>query len=301
MEKKRFIFIGCLLVIAAISLFAMMQVSPQRENRDSDAQTSSAHQATNNGTITGNSGRNMNGTSGTKKDMPVSGNPDKLSNDTLNKINGSGTDNSVSKPTASINSQINSASSKNLSISDANGNLPAGQNARSTVPAEISETTDEAKTDNAKDLYANNPEAQGQDGETLPDAKAVLERKAQDILKYYKDRTAKAEVIETVTDGENGSQQQTSTTSTDTPAATADDTVQSLAEQNLNSENIDHELQVKQILAALAESNPTEVRLQAMFMLADAEPDLVKNFLKDKDDLIRNEAERIVGILPQDY
>jgi hypothetical protein len=49
------------------------------------------------------------------------------------------------------------------------------------------------------------------------------------------------------------------------------------------------------------ENNSLAVRLQAIYLLADIEPGLVENFLNDKDDLIRNEAERIAGILPQDY
>jgi hypothetical protein len=76
--------------------------------------------------------------------------------------------------------------------------------------------------------------------------------------------------------------------------------IEMLAEQNLHDEAVDPELRVKQLLATLAEDNPPEVRLQAIYLLADIDPNLVEGFLDDREDLIRYEAERIVGILPEE-
>jgi hypothetical protein len=160
--------------------------------------------------------------------------------------------------------------------------------------------------------YAGNPEVYGQDGKLLPFPEEVLAHKAQNILQN-KDREAKEAVveseIETREDGTeielrtNSSQENTSPGAADTktPAEAVTDTVEKLADQSLHDDGaVDHDLQVKQLLAALAEDNPTEVRLQAIYLLADVKPDLVEKFLDDKDDLIRCEAERIVGILPEE-
>jgi hypothetical protein len=290
MKKMRFIFIGCLLAVAAISLFTLTGGLSGREGQDGNMQTS-PYRATN----AGNPGRYGNDASGTKNNS-VSGNPDRGSI----KTNDVSTGKSVSKP---VTSKINRVPSKNLSMPGAGGDLQTGANGRSTAPAN---TTDEAKRKIAG-RYAHHPETRGQHGETRPNPDAIIARKEQDILKYYKDRTATADVVEETELREDGSQVQVqpNTNSTNTQQLSVNDntenTIDSLAQQNVNSENIDHELQVKQLLAALAESNPPEVRLQAIYLLEDAEPSQVKNFLDDKNDLIRNEAERFVGILPQDY
>jgi hypothetical protein len=276
MKKTRFIFIGCLLAAAAISLLALMKVSPQQESQDSAMQTSSPHRATHNGNITGNAGGYSNSTSGIRNKR-VSDNPNRHGINT----NGGGT------------GKINSTPSKNLSMSGAGGNLKTGLNGRSTATAK---TTDKTKSDNADGLYASN---RGQNGEP----EAILASKSQNNLKYYKDRTATAEVIEETESQADGSQVQLITNTQQGSAVITDNTentIDSLAQQNLD-ENVDHELQVQQLLAALAESNPPEVRLQAIYLLEDTEPGQVKNFLDDKNDLIRTEAERFVGILPQDY
>lgn len=92
-----------------------------------------------------------------------------------------------------------------------------------------------------------------------------------------------------------GEHTETVTTFTDVAS-----TVEMLANQNTSDKAVDPELQANQLLAALAENNPVDVRLQAIYLLADVAPDQVEKFLDDKEDIIRCEAERIVGILPKD-
>jgi hypothetical protein len=77
-------------------------------------------------------------------------------------------------------------------------------------------------------------------------------------------------------------------------------TVEMLAEQSTSDNPADTKSQIDRLLAALADSNPVDVRLEAIYLLADVAPDQAKKFLDDKEDVIRCEAERIAGIIPQD-
>lgn len=164
------------------------------------------------------------------------------------------------------------------------------------------------------DSYTDSPEVYGQYGEELPSPEILRAYKAQSILQYYSDRTAEAVIIVTE-EGEAddyGAEPTMHSLSDDIGLDAADmkmfaegfadveSVIEMLAEQNLCDEVIDPELQINRLLVALAEDNPSEIRLQAIYLLADAAYELVEEFLDDPEDLIRYEAERLVGIFPED-
>ncbi|MFZ0034546.1 MAG: hypothetical protein WAK60_06115 [Sedimentisphaerales bacterium] len=296
MKKTHLIFIGCLLVAALLSLSVLKMVLRGRESQGGAAQRPLAHHrhitnsdARVSGNPNGYDERN-NSIPETKSDVLVSdNNPDRHNNGTA-KTPDSRPDTSLSKPKpaayANPVSKTDSGPSGDLSGPDNRGNVQIGRGDRSVVPAK---TIDEPESDRADSdgLYDNNPEVHGQNGEILPFPEEVLARKAQDILRYHGDRKADADIIE-----EDG------LAHTEASDETAPEV--SKAEKLTPDEAIDHDLQVKQLLAKLAEGNPTDVRLQAIYLLEDAAPKMVAKFLNDKDDVIRSEAERFAGILPKE-
>ena len=205
-----------------------------------------------------------------------------------------------------------------LSASQDKPDLPVSQGFQSIAPVGA---TDKTKSDSMESnpagidiggSYFNNPEVYGQNGELLPSPEKVLASKAKSILENYKDRNAEGVIIsEEVVDGSettsNGnssndgvgpdSADMTGPATVVTGTAT---TVEMLANQNTSDNPADTKSQTDRLLAALADGNPVDVRLQAIYLLADVAPDQVEKFLNDKEDVIRCEAERIVGILPVD-
>jgi hypothetical protein len=187
--------------------------------------------------------------------------------------------------------------------------LPSRQN-KQTAPVD---TANDATSDQiyADGLYADTAEIYGQDGEMLPFAEMVRARKAQDILRHYSDRKAKAVIIEAEGDdyetepGMHNLSDDTDVDEVDMEVFTegvddVESVIEALAYLNLHDDTIDPELQIDRLWAALAQDNPPEIRLQAIYLLADIDSELIEEFLDDPEDLIRYEAERLVGILPED-
>jgi len=207
-----------------------------------------------------------------------------------------------------------------LSASEDKPDLPVSQGPQSIAPVGAA---DETKLDSMISnpvgiggSYFNNPEVYGQNGELLPSPEKVLASKAKSILENYKDRNAEGVIVSEEIVGDDseamsseqslkdntgldsantGEHTEAVTTSTDVAS-----TVEMLAEQNTSDNAADTKAQTDRLLAALAEGNPVDVRLEAIYLLADVAPDQAKKFLNDKEDVIRCEAERIVGILPVD-
>jgi hypothetical protein len=209
-----------------------------------------------------------------------------------------------------------------LFASEGKPDLPVSQRHQSIAPAGA---TDETKSDSMESnpagidigrVYLNNPEVHGQNGQLLPSPEKVLASKAKSILENYKDRNAEGVITSEEEEGDDyetkpgeqglkddtgldsantGEHTETVTTFTDVAS-----TVEMLAEQSTSDNPADAKSRTAQLLAALADGNPVDVRLQAIYLLADVAPDEVGKFLNDKEDIIRCEAERIVGIIPQD-
>ncbi len=203
--------------------------------------------------------------------------------------------------------------------SEGRPDLPGSQSQQSVASADATDKTksDSVKLDSAGIdiglLYLNNPEVRGQNGELLPSPEKVLASKAQSILENYKDRNVEGVIIseeeeidgpETTSSGQSSDDGVGSDSADMTGSATVvtdtETTVESLAEQSDSDNAADTKSQTDRLLAALAEGNPVDVRLQAIYLLADVAPDQTKKFLNDKEDVIRCEAERIAGIIPQD-
>jgi hypothetical protein len=237
---------------------------------------------------------------------------------------------SLSEPVTFANpaSKIGMSPSQDLPVAQdkPNLNLPVGQKAK-TLPASedkpdlsVSQgyqsiasvgATDETKSDSMESnpagidiswSFLNNPEVYGQNGELLPSPEKVLASKAKSILENYKDRNAEGVIISEEVVGENQSGS-ADTESFVEVVTSVEGTVAMLAEQSTSDTDnpADTKSQTDRLLAALADSNPVDVRLQAIYLLADVAPDQTKKFLNDKEDVIRCEAERIAGILPQDW
>jgi hypothetical protein len=161
--------------------------------------------------------------------------------------------------------------------------------------------------------YFNNPEVYGQNGELLPSPEKVLASKAKSILQNHKDRNAEGVIISEEVVGDDSTSGGQSLNDGVGPASAdmtgpaavvtgTGTTVESLAEQSTSDTDnpADTKAQTDRLLAALAEGNPVDVRLEAIYLLADVAPDQAKKFLNDKEDVIRCEAERIAGIIPHD-
>lgn len=194
--------------------------------------------------------------------------------------------------------------------------LPVSQRHQSIAPAGA---TDETKSDSMESnpagidigwSYFNNPEVHGQNGQLLPSPEKVLASKAKSILENYKDRNTEGVIIseeEEIDSSEtaSGGNSLNDGVGLDTTGSVAvvtgtGTTVEMLAEQSTSDNPADTKSQIDRLLAALADSNPVDVRLEAIYLLADVAPDQAKKFLDDKEDVIRCEAERIAGIIPQD-
>jgi hypothetical protein len=304
MKATRFI-LACLFVAGAFSLFALTKVRPEQGEQNGAAQVLTE--------------RNVSVAQASKEN------------------NGNAPETLDSRPDRSLSdeavafanpaSKIGMSPSQDLPVAEdkPNLNLPVGQKAEA-LPASQDKpdlslsqghksiapvgATDETKSDSVESnpagidigwVYLDNPEVYGQNGELLPSPEKVLASKAQSILENYKDRNAKGVIISEEVEGET----QSGPSDTESPAevVTGVETVEMLAEQSTSDTDnpADTKSQTDRLLAALADSNPVDVRLQAIYLLADVAPDQTKKFLNDKEDLIRCEAERIAGILPQDW
>jgi hypothetical protein len=301
MKTVWFFVIICLLIAVASSLLVLVKVMPEQEKQNGETQVS------------------------TKKDVVVAPVPEEKSvnapaPETLdNRPEGVLSESSV--PVAFANSASKTVTSPpqdspvaedkpglNLSVSQKPQGLPvSGDSPDLSVSPEHQlaapdKTADKTEPDriDVDGLYAGNPAVRGQNGELLPSPEDVLARKAQSILENYKDRKAEGVIIseEVVGEAQSGSAVDIESS---VEIVIGVETVETLAEQNTSDNAADAKPQTDRLLAALAEGNPADVRLQAIYLLADVAPDQVRKFLNDKDDLVRCEAERIVGVLPADY
>jgi len=299
MKKTHFIFVGCLLVAAVLSLFALTRISSEQKGQDQNGavQTSLTHQrritggdARTTGIPNGSSRRN-NSTSAAKSNAR----PDRRNgpSETLKTPAGrpaAPSSKPVVGPVVSANPapKIDGRLFENLSGLDGGLDLPVSQNDRSVAPAETAAETESDHIDHGS--YTDSPEVYGQDGKKLPFPEAVLARKRQDILQYHNKTEAVIieEHIDTDTDSAPADKQ--------TVAENTDNTPEN---QDLSDDTVDVETRTNRLLADLAETNPVDVRLQAIYLLADVAPDRVKLFLNDREDVIRFEAQRIMGIYPE--
>jgi len=318
MKAARFILITGLLITAVLVLLVFTKVRPEQGRHNGTAQVSAkrdvvvAHTSKENN---GNVPATLNSRPGRPLSEPVAhANP-------ASKIDISPSkDLPVAQDKPNLNLPVGQKAEA-LFASEDKPDLPVSQRHQSIVPAGA---TDETKSDsmesNPADIdiiamsYLNNPEVHGQNGELLPSPEKVLASKAKSILENYKNRNAEGVIIseEEEIDGSETSSGQSSNdgvgsdsadmTGPATVVADTGITVESLAEQSTSdSDNpADTKSQTDRLLAALAEGNPVDVRLQAIYLLADIAPDQTKKFLNDKEDVIRCEAERIAGIIPHD-
>ena len=320
MKATRFILV-CLLVTFAFSLFALTKVLLKRGEQNDKVQVSSTHHITKSDVFVAQASKGHNNnapkTLDSHPDMSLSDEAVAFANP-ASKI---GISPSKELPVSSVSEGKPNLplpvgqKAEDISVSEGEPNSPVSPKHRSAAPVG---TTDETESNpvGIGALYLNNPEVYGQDGELLPSPEDVLARKAKSILQNYKDRKVEAVIIseEVVGDdyetkpGEQSLKNDTGLDSANTGEHTVTvtnftdvaSTVEMLANQNTSDKAVDSESQTNQLLAALAENNPVDVRLQAIYLLADVAPDQVEKFLDDKEDVIRCEAERIVGILPQD-
>ncbi len=318
MKATRFI-LACLFIAGAFSLFALTKVLLKHGGQNDKAQVLSTHHIT-------------------KNDVSVA-QVSKGHNDNAPKTLDSRPNGPLSEPVAFANpaTEIGISPSKDLPVAEDKPNLPVGPKAEDLSASEekpdlsVSRrhqsvapvgATDETKSDSMESnpagidiswSYFNNPEVYGQNGEELPSPEKVLASKAKSILENYKDRNAEGVIIseEEEIDGSEAmpsghslndgvSPDSADMTGFTTEVTNTESTVEMLAEQSTSDDAADAKSRTDRLLAALADGNPVDVRLQAIYLLADAAPDQVEKFLDDKEDLIRCEAERIVGILPED-
>jgi|GEM_PF-3389191 len=306
MKATRFI-LACLFVAGAFSLFALTKVLLKHGGQNDKAQVLSTHQITQSDLSVAQASKENNGNAPKTLDS----HPDRsLSDEAVafaNPASKIGISPSKDLPVSSVSEGKPSLpvgqKAETLPASQDKPDLPVSQNHQSAAPVGAA---DETKSDSVESnpfdigrLYFNNPEVYGQNGELLPSPEKVLASKAQSILENYKDRNAKGVILSEEVVGET----QSGPSDTESPAevVTGVETVEMLAEQSTSDDAADVKSRTDRLLAALADDNPVDVRLQAIYLLADAAPDQVKKFLNDKEDVVRCEAERIVGILPQDW
>jgi hypothetical protein len=322
MKKARFILIAGLLFTTVLALLVFTKVRPEQGKQNGGAQVLTKRDAV----VAHTSKENKGSVPATLNNRP--GRP--LSEPVVD----------VSPASKASKIDISSSKDLPVAQDNPNSNLPVGQKAEAMFASEdkpdlpVSQkdksiapagATDEAKPDsiesNPPDIdviamsYLNNPEVHGQNGQLLPSPEKVLASKAKSILENYKDRNVEGIIIseEEEIDGPemSGGQSSKDVVSSDSADMTAPApvvagatviTVESLAEQHASGTDTpaDTKSQTDRLLAALAEGNPVDVRLQAIYLLEDVAPDQVKKFLNDKEDLVRCEAERIAGIIPSD-
>jgi hypothetical protein len=308
MKAARFI-LACLFVAGAFSLFALTKVLLKHGGQNDKAQVLSTHQITLSGVSVAHASKENNGnapeTLDSHPDRPLSDEAVAFANP-ASKI---GISPSKDLPVAEDKPNLNlpvGQRAEALSVSEDKPDLPVGQMHQSAAPVDA---TDETKSNSMESnhagidiswVYLNNPEVYGQNGELLPSPEKVLASKAQSILENYKDRNAEGVIISEEVVGENQAGSADTELSVEV-VTSVEGTVAMLAEQSASDDAADAKSQTDRLLAALADSNPVDVRLQAIYLLADVAPDQTKKFLNDKEDIIRCEAERIAGILPQDW
>jgi hypothetical protein len=232
---------------------------------------------------------------------------------TTETLNGSPDSTAFSEPAYSVSPAYNDAvMSEDLPRANIEPGLSNRRDGR-TAPADVA---DDAESDqieiDAEGPYADTAEIYGQDGELLPFPEEVRARKVQDILRYCSDKKTEAVIVAAEGDDDYETEPGVHNLNDDTgldevdmemftkDVADVESVIEMLAYQNLHDDAIDPQLQIDWLWAALAEDNPTEVRLQAIYLLADVDYELIEEFLDDPEDLIRYEAERLVGILPED-
>jgi hypothetical protein len=317
MKATRLILI-CLLVAGVFSLFALTKVLPKRGGQNDKVQALSTHHITKSDVSVAQASKGHDGNA----PKTLDGRPDRpLSDEAVafaNPASKIGMIPSKDLPVAEDKPNLNlpvGQKAEALSASEEKPDLPVSQRYQSVAPVGA---TDETKSDSMGSnpvgiggSYFNNLEVYGQDGELLPSPEKVLARKAQSILENYKDRKAEGVIISEEVVGDDSTSSGHSLndgvgpdsadmTGFTTKVTDTESTVETLAEQNTSDDAADAKSQTDRLLAALADGNPVDVRLQAIYLLADVAPDQVKKFLDDKEDIIRCEAERIVGILPVD-
>lgn len=318
MKAARFILITGLLITAVLALLVFTKVRPEQGRHNGTAQVSTKRDVS----VVHTSKENKSNVPATLNNRP--GRPLSEPVAFANPATKIGISSSKDLPVAQDKPNLNlpvDQKAEAMFTSEGKSGLPVSQKDKSIAPAGA---TDEVKPDsiesNPPDIdiiamsYLNNPEVYGQNGQLLPSPEKVLASKAKSILENYKDRNAEGIIIseeEEIDSSEMSSGQSSNdgvgSDSADMagPAAVVADTVitvESLAEQHASASDnpADTKSQTDRLLAALAEGNPVDVRLQAIYLLEDVAPDQVKKFLNDKEDLVRSEAERIVGIIPSD-
>jgi hypothetical protein len=305
MKAARFIPVIGLLVAVVSCLLVFTKVRPEQARQNGPAQV-----LTKRDVVVAQASKENNGNAPETLDS----HPDRpLSDEAVafaNPASGIGISPSQDLPVAEDKPNLNlpvGQKAEALSASEDKSDLPVSQNHQSAAPVDA---TDETKSNSMESnpagidiswVYLNNPEIYGQNGEMLPSPEKVLASKAKSILENYKDRNAEGVIVSEELVGEN--QSGSADTESSVKVVTGVETVEMLAEQSTSDTDnpADAKLQTDRLLAALADSNPVDVRLQAIYLLADVAPDQTKKFLNDKEDVIRCEAERIAGILPQDW
>lgn len=299
MKTVWFFLVICLLVAVATSLLVFVKVMPEQQGQDSGTQISTKREVVAAHALEENNG-NATETLDSRPDGVLSEGPVALANPASKTVTSPPQDSPVAEDKPGLNLPVGQKA-ENLSVSEEKPDLSVSRKQVDAVAATDGKKSNAAGSNpagiNGMSFYG--PEAYGQNGELLPSPEDVLVRKAQSILENYKDRKAEGVIISEEVVGEN----QSGTADTESPAEVVAGvaTVETLAEQSTSDNAADVKPQTDRLLAALAEGNPADVRLQAIYLLADVAPDQVKKFLNDKDDLVRCEAERIVGVLPTDY
>ena len=136
----------------------------------------------------------------------------------------------------------------------------------------------------------------GQHRDVIGESEALAQERARIIISTYKDRTAEAQIV----DGDAVGKElpATGVGRTDgSDVVTIDSITDTLAAQSTEAGD-DTGSRVDLLLGFLSSNQPQAVRLQALYLLADADESLVQNYMEDSDDLIRYEAERLAGFLP---
>lgn len=124
----------------------------------------------------------------------------------------------------------------------------------------------------------------GQYNDVLSDSDSIMKKEAKIILDVYRNRTREAEIVNDLAENEVN-------------LTSEGAVIDMLALEGLK-EDSDTSSKINILLSWLSPLQPAEVRLQALYLLAEVAPDLVEDYMNDNDDSIRHEAERISGHFP---
>ncbi len=313
MKAVRFILIICMFVFAIA--FSMLTIHPFRqEDRDITMPAAAERRATGAYTCAVDPAIGQDeGIFEAENNERAADVTDEQNDITTKTLDGSPDSTPLSEPAYSASPAYNDAvTSEDLPGAD----IEHGLSNRRDGQTALADVADDAASDqieiNAEGAYADTAEIYGQDGEMLPFPEEVRARKAQDILRYCSDKKTEAVIIAAEGDDDYETEPGVHNLNDDAgldevdmemltkDVADIESVIEMLAYRSLHDDAVDPQLQIDQLWAALAEGNPSEVRLQAIYLLADVAPDLVEEFLDDPEELIRYEAERLVGILPED-